>query len=90
LETAQLVIDQNYTYQAAAKAMGMGYSTLKVWVKQLREERTGKTPTAMPMSKKQLEILELKKRIELIQLDKEIMWINGSDYPSSRCTGICT
>ena len=41
LETAQLVVDNGYTHQAAAKAMGVGYSTISKWVKQLREERKG-------------------------------------------------
>ncbi|MFQ6371526.1 transposase, partial [Shewanella sp. YIC-542] len=39
LETAQLVVDQGYTNREAAEAMGVGYSTLGKWVKQLREER---------------------------------------------------
>jgi transposase len=73
LETAQLVVDQSYTHQEAAKAMGVGYSTLSKWVKQLREERAGKTPAAMPMTPEQLEIRELKKRIERIELEKEIL-----------------
>ena len=29
LETAQLVVDNGYTHQDAAKAMGVGYSTLE-------------------------------------------------------------
>ncbi len=73
LETAQLVVDQGYTHQDAAKAMGVGNSTLSKWVKQLREERTGKSPVAMPMTPEQLEIRELKKRIERIELEKEIL-----------------
>lgn len=73
LETAQLVVDQGYTHQEAAKAMGVGYSTLGKWVKQLREEREGKAPKAMPMTTEQLEIRELKKRIERIELEKEIL-----------------
>jgi len=73
LETAQLVIDQGYTHQEAAKAMGVGNSTLSKWVRQLREERAGKSPSAMPMTPEQLEIRELKKRIERIELEKEIL-----------------
>ena len=44
LETAQLVVDNGYTHQGAAKAMGVGYSTISKWVKQLREERKGIKP----------------------------------------------
>ncbi|MFT6267071.1 MAG: transposase [Oleiphilaceae bacterium] len=37
LETAQLVVDNGYTHEDAAKAMGVGYSTISKWVKQLKE-----------------------------------------------------
>lgn len=49
LETAQLVVDQGDTHKEAAEAMGVGYSTLGKWVKQLREERAGKSPQAAPL-----------------------------------------
>lgn len=73
LETAQLVVDNNYTHEEAAKAMNVGYSTISKWVKQLREERTGKAPKASPMTPEQIEIRELKKRIERIELEKNIL-----------------
>jgi len=73
LETAQLVVDNGYTHQGAAKAMGVGYSTISKWVKQLREERKGNKPKAMPMTAEQIEIRELKKRIERIELEKDIL-----------------
>jgi transposase len=37
LETAQLVVDNGYTHEDAAKAMGVGYSTIGKWVKQPRK-----------------------------------------------------
>ena len=70
LETAQLVIDNGYTHEEAAKAMGVGYSTISKWVKQLREERAGKAPKASLMIQEQIEIRVFKKRIEL---EKEIL-----------------
>ena len=73
LETAQLVLDHGYTHEEAAKAMNVGYSTIGKWVKQLREERQGQAPKAMPMTPEQIEIRELKKRIERIELEKEIL-----------------
>ena len=73
LETAQLVVDQGYSNREAAEAMGVGYSTIGKWVKQLREERSGKSPLASPMTPEQVEIRELKKRIERIELEKEIL-----------------
>ena len=41
-ESAQLVLDQNYTVSDAAKAMDVGLSTMTEWFKQLRDERQGK------------------------------------------------
>lgn len=73
LETAQLVVDQGYTNKEAAEAMGVGYSTLGKWVKQLREERAGKTPQATPMTPEQREIRELKKQVKRLELEKEIL-----------------
>lgn len=73
LETAQLVVDNGYTHAEAAKAMGVGYSTISKWVKQLKEERAGKAPKASPMTPEQIEIRELKKKIERIELEKEIL-----------------
>lgn len=43
-ESAQLVVDQNYTVADAAKAMDVGLSTMTRWVKQLRDERQGNSP----------------------------------------------
>lgn len=48
----------------------MGNSTLRKWVEQLREERAGKSPAAMPMTPEQLKIRELNKRIERVELEK--------------------
>ena len=39
LESAQLVIDQNYSIREAASAVGVGHSTLDRWVRQLRRKR---------------------------------------------------
>ena len=73
LETAQLVVDNGYTQEDAAKAMGVGYSTVSKWVKQLKEERKGKQPKATPMTADQLKIRELEKKIERIELEKDIL-----------------
>ncbi|WP_274802759.1 transposase, partial [Escherichia coli] len=55
-ESAQLVVDQNYTVADAASAMDVGLSTMTRWVKQLRDERQGKTPKASPITPEQIEI----------------------------------
>ncbi|ELT24225.1 transposase OrfAB, subunit A [Vibrio cholerae HC-7A1] len=41
--------------------MNVGKSTMDKWVRQLREERQGKTPKASPMTPEQIEIRELKR-----------------------------
>ncbi|KAA2196825.1 transposase [Escherichia coli] len=58
-ESAQLVVDQKYTVADAAKAMDVGLSTMTRWVKQLRDERQGKTPKASPITPEQIEIRKL-------------------------------
>ena len=71
LETAQLVVDNGRTHEEAAKAMGVGYSTIRKGGKQLKEERRGIKPKAAPMTAEQIEIRALKKRIAQIELEKE-------------------
>ena len=73
LETAQLVVDQSYTQEEAAKAMGVGKSTVSKWVNQLKQERNGQPPSASPMTPEQIEIRELKKQIQRIELEKDIL-----------------
>ena len=73
LETAQLVVDQGYTQEDAAKAMGVGKSTVSKWVTQLKQERNGQPPTASPITPEQIEIRELKKQIQRIELEKDIL-----------------
>ncbi len=72
-ESAQLVLDQNYTVAAAASAMDVGLSTMTRWVKQLRDERQGKIPKASPITPKQIEIRELKKKLQRIEMENDIL-----------------
>lgn len=48
-ESAQFVVDQNYTVADAARAMDAGLSTISRWLKQLRDELRGNTPKASPI-----------------------------------------
>ncbi len=72
-ESAQLVVDQNYTVADAAKAMDVGLSTMTRWVKQLRDERQGKTPKASPITPEQIAIRELRKKLQRIEMENEIL-----------------
>ncbi len=68
-ESAQLVVDQKYTVADAAKAMDVGLSTMTRWVKQLRDERQGKTPKASPITPEQIEIRKLRKKLQRIEME---------------------
>lgn len=73
LESAQLVVDQNYTVNDAAEAMGVAKSTMDNWVRQLRKERGGQAPKGTPMTPEQLKIRELEKKIRRIEEEKDIL-----------------
>lgn len=73
LESAQLVLDQNYSVVEAAQVMNVGKSTMDKWVRQLREERQGKSPKASPMTPEQIEIRELKKKLARLEEHNEIL-----------------
>ena len=70
-ESAQLVVDQNYTVAQAAKAMDVGLSTMTKWVKQLRDEHQGKTPESSPITPEQGALRQW-------QLREAIRWGAGS------------
>ena len=73
LESAQLVLDQNYSIREAASAVGVGHSTMDRWVRQLRQERNGQTPKASAMTAEHKRIKELEKRIRDIEEQNEIL-----------------
>lgn len=63
LESAQMVVDQRYSVREAATTVGVGHSTMDKWVRQLREERKGVTPTQTAMTPEQQRIKELEKKL---------------------------
>lgn len=71
-ESAQLDVDQNYFVSEAVKARGC-LSTMNKWVKQLRDERQGKTSNASPITPDQIEIRELKIKLQSIEMEDEIL-----------------
>ena len=73
LAAAQLVLDQRYTVAAAATAMNVGKSTMDKWVRQLKEERAGKSPKTSPMTPEQLRIRELEKRLQRVEMENDIL-----------------
>ena len=73
LESAQLVLEQNYTITEAAKAMGIGHSTMDKWVRQLRDERKGISSQPNALTQELRKIKELEKKIKRIEMEKEIL-----------------
>ncbi|USD67364.1 IS3 family transposase [Vibrio sp. SCSIO 43136] len=73
LEAAQLVVEQGYSVDEAAKAMNVSKSAMDKWVRQLKQERKGITPKASPLTPEQIEIRELKKRIAELEEHNEII-----------------
>jgi transposase len=73
LEVAQLVLDKGYSIREAAEAMDVGKSTVDKWVRQLKQERGGISPSASPMTPDQINIRELEKKIRFIEEEKEIL-----------------
>jgi len=73
LEAAQLVVDQGYSVEKAADAMGVGRSTMSRWVKQLRDGRGGRPTTGAPVTDEQRQIRELQKRIRNLEMEKDIL-----------------
>ena len=53
--------------------MDVGLSTMTRWVKQLRDERQGKTPKASPITPEQIEIRERRKKLQRIEMENEIL-----------------
>ena len=73
LEAAQLVVDQGYKLKEAAEAMGVSKSAIDKWVRQLRQERSGISPKASPMTADKRKIRELEAKIRRIEMEKEIL-----------------
>ena len=73
LESAQLVVDQNYSIREAVQAVGVGHSTLDKWVRQLRKERDGITPTAHAMTPEHRRIKELEKKLRRVEEHNDIL-----------------
>ena len=73
LESAQLVVDQNYSVRQAAEAVNVSASSMDKWSRQLREERNGTSSMPNALTPDQRKIQELEKRIKRIETEKEIL-----------------
>ena len=73
LETAQLVIDQNYSVREAAQAMNVGISTVSNWVNQVKKERSNGQPIGNGLSPEQRRIKELEKQLQRTEMENDIL-----------------
>lgn len=73
LEAASLVLDQGYSTTAACHALNVGPTAIRRWVRQLRDERGGVTPSSRAMSPEQQQIQELQARISRLEREKSIL-----------------
>ncbi|EIQ74898.1 transposase OrfAB, subunit A [Shigella flexneri 1235-66] len=67
------LLTRNTRWQMPPKLWDVGLSTMTRWVKQLRDERQGKTPKASPITPEQIEIRELRKKLQRIEMENEIL-----------------
>ena len=72
-EAADLVLKQNYSFIEASRSLGVGESTLRRWVNQLLQERTGVTPKSNALTPEQQKIQELEARIARLEHEKTIL-----------------
>lgn len=70
---AELVLDKGYSTQEACDAVGVGPTALRRWVKQLKSERGGLTPSASAITPEQQRIQELEAKIKKIEWEKDIL-----------------
>ncbi len=72
-EAACLVLDQGYSVPEACRALGIGETALRRWVKQLSAEREGITPTSKALTVEQQRIQELEARCRRLEMEKDIL-----------------
>jgi transposase len=72
-EAANLVVTEKYTVAEACKAMDVSSSAMWKWVKQLKQEKSGITPTAKALTSEQQEIQVLRARIKRLEMEKDIL-----------------
>ncbi|SMR77644.1 transposase [Marinobacterium sediminicola] len=53
--------------------MNVGKSTMDKWVRQLKQERSGGSPKASPMTSEQRRIRDLERQIKRLETEKDIL-----------------
>ena len=73
LEVAQEVLDNNRRVREVSQSLGLGNSTVDKWVRQLKQERSGKLSGATPLTPDKLKIRELERKINRLEGDNQIL-----------------
>ena len=73
LEAAKLVVEQKYSIRQPAQATNVGKSTMDKWVRQLKQERQGKSPVGYAMTPDQRRIKELERQLKWVELENHIL-----------------
>jgi len=67
------VLDQSYSHIEASRSLGVVESTLRRWVNQLQQERSGVTPQTKALMPEQQKIQGLEARIARLEREKSIL-----------------
>ena len=73
LEAANLVIEGGYSVSEASRALDVGETAIRRWIKQLQEEHQGDTPKSKALTPEQQRIQELEARIKRLETEKRIL-----------------
>lgn len=72
-DAASLVVDQGYSVPEASRSLGVGPTALRRWVRQLKAERYGGTPTSPALTPEQQKIQDLEARVRCLEQEKAIL-----------------
>ncbi|CAH0158926.1 hypothetical protein SRABI112_00876 [Pseudomonas mediterranea] len=67
------MLDQGYSHIEASRSLVVVESTLRRWVNQLQQERSGVTPQTKALTPEQQKIQELEARIARLEREKSIL-----------------
>jgi len=73
LEAANLVIEEGYSVPEASRALDVGETAIRRWIKQLQGEHQGNTPKSKALTPEQQRIQELEARIKRLETEKRIL-----------------
>ena len=72
-ESALLVIKQGYSIREACRAMDVGETAMRRWVKILAAELLGKTPDSPALTSEHQRIQELEQQVKRLEMEKTIL-----------------